>query len=544
MKRINLYWTPFWRVTLIVSTFILLPFSLLVYELIFSSATDAWEHIKEYLLLDYIQNSVILLTSTALLTTLLGFISAYFVSFYDFPYRKTISWLLVAPLAMPSYIAAYIYGDLFSYTGTFTRWLRVIGITQVPDLFSLPGASTILSFTLYPYLYLALKSSMKHQSSSQLESAKLLGAGPFRRFWQLIFPLHRPALVGGLVLVLFETLNDYGVVRYFGVRVFSYAIFDAWYRLGDLSSALRISAITLIVVILIVLIEKNARKRKRYVLPEGDRPTSKQPLEGATKYLIITVLWLIVIIGFLLPFVTIVIYAISSSRIWINQSLFYAFVNTITITFTSSLVIVFLSLMVVNAKRFRNNWIQRFTTLFTSFGYAVPGAVIAVLSVLLFVQMDRFLAPIYEFMGFNYKLVLTSSLALLYYAYIFRFLTISMNLIESTYEKIGTKYAEASLTLGHSHVKTLLKIELPLIKNGLVTAYLIVFIDILKELPLTLILRPTNYNTLAIKAYIYASDEMIRAASGTALIVIVICLAVIYLLTHKRRESKNVFEYS
>jgi len=218
--------------SIVIGVLILLPIVNILFEF-FGSSSVTWEHIKNYLLAEYIKNSVVLIIIVAILSLIIGFTSAYFVARYDFKGRKFLSWMLVIPLAVPSYIAAYVYADMVSYTGTIGRLLNWIGISGQINIMNMTGAALIFAFTLYPYIYLLTLTSLSRQSASYLESATLLGANRWKRLFSITIPLARPALVAGSLLVILETLNDYGVVQYFNVRVFSFAIFNAWFSLGD-----------------------------------------------------------------------------------------------------------------------------------------------------------------------------------------------------------------------------------------------------------------------------------------------------------------------
>lgn len=522
-------------VTIIVSTIVVLTISTLILPL-FEPASATWIHIKTHLLFEYISNSIWLLLLTGSFSVIVGFTNAYIVTFYEFPLRKLFDWLLIVPLAIPSYIVAYVYGDLFSYTGRISQLLRQLGIHTVIDIFSLPGASIIFAATLYPYIYMPLKSAMKNQSAIYIENAKLLRASPFRILKDIIIPLSRPALVGGTFLVLLETLNDYGVVRYFGVRVFSFAIFDAWFRLSDLQSAIRISSITMLIVITLIVGEKLLRGRRQYHMSVKPTPISRQSLTWRGKLLSYSMMGLTLLIGFGIPVLTMFRYFIDTYHIILDIEMLYLVINTVSIAITTTFIIVFIAIFLVNFNRFTKRPWKLVLLRITTIGYAIPGAVIAVSVLLLFVGVDRTLYPIYEwFNPETNRLVLTSSLLMLGFAYVIRFQTIGYNMVEASYARLGDTFTEASYTFGKGKLKTLFSIDIPLLKEGLIGAAIIVFIDVIKELPLTLILRPTNYDTLATKVYTYANDEMIQEASGPSLLIILLCAISIYLLTHKKK---------
>lgn len=536
IKSLNLF-----SIISIISAILIMMALINMFSNILSPPSDTWYHIKNYLLAEYLKNTFILIFFTGLLSGFLGFMSAYIVTFYEFKGRKLFSWILILPLALPSYIAAFIYSDMFSYTGIFSRTLRSIGINKYIDIMSISGAIVIFSFTLYPYVYMLVKSSLSKNSSLFIENAKLLKAKPLRIFTKIVLPLTRPALFGGVLLVLLETLNDYGVVRYFGVRVFSYAIFDSWFRLGDLTSAVRLSAIVLIIVFILVNLEKILRGRKKYTANVKTKPIIKKQVNRYFEILIIAFLSIIILVGFGIPVTQMIFNFVRTYQVIFELEMIYIIINTVTISLFATVLTVFISVMIINYSRLSNSKLTRAVLRITSIGYAIPGAVIAVSVLIFFVDVDNLLYPIYKLIdGDSKKLILTTSLAMLTFAYVIRFLTISFNSVESIYDKVGIKYTEAAYTLKSSKLRTLFKIDIPLIKEGLIAAFIIVFIDVIKELPLTLILRPTNYDTIATRVYTYANDEMIQEASGPALIIILICTLMIYYVTHRKRGGKNV----
>ncbi len=524
-------------ISIIAVLLIILPLSNLFID-IFMDPSPTWIHIKTYLLAEYIKNTLILIFFTALLSSVLGFVSAYLVTFYEFRFRKLFSWILILPLALPSYIAAFIYADMLSYTGIITRTLSDMGIHKLIDIMSMQGAIFIFSFTLYPYVYMIVKSSLSKNSTIYIDNAKLLKASKVKIFTKVLLPLTRPALVAGTLLVVLETLNDYGVVKYFGVRVFSYAIFDAWFRLSDLSSAIRLSAIVMIIVFLVIFIEKMLRGRKKYTSSIKSSTVIRKKLSGRNQVVVITVLTSILSFGFFIPFFELIGNAIKSKVSVLNIETLQIVINTLSISFVATALIIVIALMIANYTRGTKSKFKSALLKITNIGYAIPGAVIAVSVITFFIDVDNLFYPIYKFFNEDTKkLVLTTSLAMLSFAYVLRFMTIGYNSIEASYDKIGMKYTEASYLLKTSKIKTLLKVDIPLIRLGITSAFIIVFIDILKELPLTLILRPSNYNTISTRVYTYASDEMIHEASMPALIIILISTILIYVLTHKRKRG-------
>jgi iron(III) transport system permease protein len=430
---------------------------------------------------------------------------------------------------------------MFSYTGTISRFLSQIGIDGQINIMNLFGASIIFSFTLYPYVYLLTLSSLSRQSSSYIESARLLGASKFKRFITVTIPLTRPALVAGTLLVILETLNDYGVVQYFNVRVFSFAIFNAWFSLNDLTSAIRLSAYLMLIVFLVILIERILRGKRRYHMHVKTKLISRKKITGYKKYLVQSFLWTVLAIGFIIPFLQLLYYLVLTIQNNFNQRILNATLNTVFNSIITASIIVLISLFMANFNRMKarsklsKTWVK-----LANLGYAIPGAVIAIAVHVFFVDIDRLLAPFYEIIIPNGpSLFITLSLFTLIFAYVLRFLSIGFNSIESYYEKIGTKFTESAYMLGSNRLSALIRIDIPLVYPGLISAFILAFIDIIKELPLTLILRPANYDSLSTIVYTYAKDEMIQESSLPSLILITIAFVLIYVLTHYKKGLFN-----
>jgi len=429
-----------------------------------------------------------------------------------------------------------------SYTGTLTQVFNFIGIHKTLDIMHTFGASIIFAFTLYPYVYLLSLSSLSRQSSTYTDSAKLLGANSFKRFMTITLPLLRPALVAGSLLVILETLNDYGLVHYFNIRVFSFAIFNAWFSLGDVTSAIRLSAYLMLTVFMIILIERALRGRKKYHMPNKTKLISRQKPKPLFKLFIYVFLITILMIGFIIPVMQMLYYLFLTLKTTLTTDLFIITLQTILSAVMATSAILMIAVIMVNFNRLKKRKpLHKYWVKISNLGYAIPGAVIAVSIHIFFVDIDRILSPIYKiFNPDSPTLLITMSVFTLIFAYIIRFLSIGFNAVESQYEKVGTHFTESAYMLGSSRLKALFKVDVPMIYPGLITAFILVFIDVIKELPLTLILRPTNYDTLATSAYVYASNEMIQETSMPSLILILIASTLIFIITHYK---KGVFSH-
>ncbi len=510
-----------------------------------SPSTPEWEHIKTYLLKDYIFNTIGLVLIVAIFAISFGLFSAYIIARYEFKGRKLLAWVLVLPLAIPSYVSAYIYADMTSYTGTITRFFRLLNLNFDLNIMNLWGASLIFALTLYPYVYILALSSLSRQSENYDASAKLLGAKPLRSFLTVTLPLLRPALVAGSLLVILETLNDYGLVHYFNIRVFSFAIFNAWFSLGDVVSAIRLSAYLMVTVFIIILVERMMRGRKRYQMPSKQRTTRRIKPSMKVSLLIYSLIGLLLLFSFIIPVSQMIYHAILTWETTLQHNLFIVSLNTISNGLIAAILIVIIALFMANFNRMkRKSTLSRYWTKVSNLGYAIPGAVIAVSVHLFFVNLDELLTPLYRWINPDSPtLIITMSLFTLIFSYVLRFLSIGYNSIDSQYDKVGDRYTESAYMLGSSRLETLLRIDIPMIYPGIISALILVFIDVMKELPLTLILRPTNYDSLATLVYVYTSNEMIQEASTPSLILIMIASLLIYLITHfKKGVFSHVYE--
>jgi iron(III) transport system permease protein len=499
---------------------------------IFEAPSAAWIHIRENLLWTTIINTLSLLSWVAILAAVMGTFAAIVVTRYEFKGRQLLSWLLVIPLAIPAYILGYVYADMVSFTGTVTRFFRMVGFDLSLNVMSLRGAAFIFSLTLYPYVYMIVRSALNKQSASFSESARTLGLSPLNVFWRITVPLLRPAMVAGTFLVLLETLNDYGLVSYFNIRVFSFAIFDAWFRLGDLNAAIRLAAILLLLVLSLVVIERLLRGNRRYTMDIRSRPIKRLRLRGYQKTFPF-LLWSLLTFAMFIPLFQLFYYAFLTWQRTINLRLLLVIINSISLAFVVTVLIVTFALLLTNANRGKKSLQKNAMIRFTTLGYAIPGAVIAVAVLVSFVWLDEQFRPLYDVLfSQSRRLILTGSILMLGFAMVLRFMAIGYSNLEAQYDKIGERFTAASYTLNHGKLKTLIKVDIPLLKGGLLAALIIVFIDVLKELPLTLILRPTNYDTLASLVYTYAREEMIQETAIPSLVMIGLASIAVYILTH------------
>ncbi|MBL3729703.1 iron ABC transporter permease [Lysinibacillus sp. HST-98] len=508
--------------------------NLTIIEGLFMPENENWVHIKEYILADFIRASFILVFFTGILTIVLGTSLAWLIAQYDFPLRSFYKWSLILPLSLPPFIAAYTYHGILNYTGVvqtiFRNKLHVEVNTAYFDIMNIPGAIFIYTMFLFPYVYTIVRVFLSHQSATLIESARMLGKGPFKIFFQVVVPISRAAIIGGVSLVILEVLNDYGVVKYFGIQTFSTAIFQTWFSLGDIDSSLKLAASLMGFVIMILIIEKLLRGRKQFSYATTKiRPLKLVKLRGGKALLATIYCTIIFSLSFLIPvFQLIDWFILTFGQIPFQD--FYIYVkNSIIVAAISATIIIIFALIIGNFNRLFQGRITKVLTRLSILGYSIPGAVIAVAVVTAFIQLDEWLTPLYLKLGLDSTLVLSVSIVMLIAAYIVRFFAIGFNSIEAGYEKIGTNFRDASRLLGAGITKTFFKVDVPMMKGAIISGFILVFIDIMKEIPLTLILRPFNFDTLATKAFQYASDEKIMEASQASLFIIVISAIAIFI---------------
>ncbi|MEK9619393.1 MAG: iron ABC transporter permease [Flavobacteriales bacterium] len=529
-----------WTVLIVsVSLFLAIPvFSILIS--LFRGSGEMWEHITTYFLFDYIKNSIILIFGTGLLTFTIGTSSAWIISRYTFRYNKIIEWLLFMPLAIPSYIVAYTYVGLIGNGGTFIEILRDFGfsVTRV-EMMNIYGLIWVLSFSLYPYVYAGTRTIFQSYPSQLKHTASLLGVSNKKYFFSLALPLASPAIIGGLFLVFMEVLNDYGAAKYYGVSTFTTGIFRTWTALEDLQSSIYLSAILVILVFILVLIVKWLRGRRSYNLTQTNsnqkNADNRVKISGLKKILYLGILLIPILFGFILPLIQLVVWGIQTFDSMFNNDLIILGLESLSLGLSTALLVVFLACLLIYLSKW--NYLKQFNVFskIATLGYVIPGAIIGVG----IIRTSKSLTDLFSFQ-FNLEIghLVYNSILVLIYAYLFRFIAVAYNSIEGNTLKLGKNLSESSYLLGYGKIKTFFKIDFPLLRNALISSFILVLIDVMKELPLTLILKPYNVSTLAVRAYEYAEDERVAEAALPALFLIFLIGTMITLLNYKLKENK------
>lgn len=504
-----------------------------------------WTHLRETVLADYVVNTVVLVGGVGLGVAVIGVATAWLATMCDFPGRRVVEWALVLPLAVPAYVIAYTYTDLLQYAGPVQTMLRdAFGWSRddywFPHVRSLGGAVVMLVFVLYPYVYLLARAAFINQSVCVLDVSRTLGAGPWSSFLRVALPLARPALAAGVALALMETVADFGTVSFFAVPTFTTGIYKAWFSMGDRVVATQMAAILLLVVLAILAGERASRGSLRFHQTSRlYRPLVRYRLRGWRAGAAIATCALPLAIGFLIPVIALARMAMIDGFPNVGPRFTHAAVNTLVLAGGAAIVTLGVALLLAQAVRARPRGLGTAAQRIAMLGYAVPGSVMAVGILVPLTALDNTVdAGMRSVFGIATGLVLTGSAAALVFAYVARFLAVGLQAIDASLAKVSPSMDGAARSLGERPWGVLVRIHLPLAWGGALSAALLVFVDVLKELPATLLMRPFNMDTLAVLAHNLASDERLGEASLPALAIVVVGLAPIVLLSRAVARSR------
>lgn len=510
---------------------------------------DVLAHLYDTVIGEYVRHSLILLLGVGLLVLLIGVASAWLTTACRFPGVTWLRWALLLPLAMPAYITAYTYTGMLGFEGSLQTLLRETfdwryGDYWFPEIRSLGGAVLVLALVFFPYVYLITRAAFIEQSSAAMEAGRTLGLGPWASFWRIALPMARPAIATGVTLALMETLADYGTVHYFGVTTFTTGIFRTWYGMGDPVGALQLASLLLTFVVVLMVIERSSRAKSRFhgAGRSSTRATPHQ-LTGVKAFAAFIVCFVPVLFGFILPALQLGWWSIERYEIWLQPSFWSLVGNTMTLAIIAAVVTVLVALWLCYGKRRMPVRLVRSSVGAATLGYAIPGVVIAVGVMVPLAWLDNQLISFTEFaFNFNPGLILSGTIFALIFAYMVRFLSISIQTIDSGLTQIRHSMDESARILGLNPREILSRIHFPLLRTSILTASILVFVDVLKELPATLVLRPFNFNTLAVRAYEMAGDERLADAGPPALMIVLAGLIPVILLSRamgKRNDSEQ-----
>jgi iron(III) transport system permease protein len=524
------------------ATLILAPVAAVVANA-FGRGEATWAHLAATVLPEYVTNTLWLLAGVTYGVVSIGVLSAWLVTAYRFPGRRVLEWMLILPLAVPAYVMAYAYTDWLQFTGPVQTGLRALTGWQArdywfPEIRSLYGAAAMLSFALYPYVYLLSRTSFFALSRSALEAGQLAGYGAWGSFFRVALPLARPAIAAGTALALMETLADFGVVSYFAVPTFTTGIFKAWLAMGDIAAACQLAACLIGFVVLVLALERWSRGGARYHATTLRTPQPPQRLRGGAAWGACFACAAPVLFGFFLPAGILLEVALSSSGATLDARLLGQIANSITVSGVTAVIAVAVATLIAYAARLAKRPLVTGASRAAALGYAIPGAVIAVGILVPLGKLDNFLADrIQVALGTDVGLVFTGTIAALVYAYLVRFLAVALQTVESGLAKVTPSMEDAARSLGLGPARTLARVHAPLVATSLFTAGLLVFVDAMKELPATFALRPFNFDTLAVVAYNFARDERLAEAAVPSLVIVAIGLLPLVIVSRRLLRS-------
>ncbi|MBD2012872.1 iron ABC transporter permease [Microcoleus sp. FACHB-53] len=527
-----------WTVLVIAIAFLISTPVLFVLGNIFTDSGEVWKHLAETVLWRYITNSFWLMMGVGWGVLVIGVGTAWLVTMCRFLGSRLFEWALLLPLAAPAYVLAYTYTDFLEFSGPVQTALRNLfgwgyGDYWFPNVRSLWGAIVMLTLVLYPYVYLLARVAFLEQSVCTLEASRTLGCGPWRSFATVALPLARPSIVAGLALALMETLNDFGTVQYFGVDTFTTGIYRTWFGLGERVAATQLAAFLLLFILWLILLERWSRRRARYYQSAAaHRRLPSYQLRGIRAIGAGLACFVPLALGFLLPAVILLDMTIKNAEITLDDR-FWGFArNSFILAALTATLGVAIAIVMAYGLRLRSNAAMRLSARVASMGYAVPGSVIAVGILIPIGRLDNAIdAWMRSSFGISTGLLLSGTITALVFAYLVRFLAVSFSTVEASLGKIKPSLDDAARSLGYNSTSTLVKVHIPLMWGGLLTAGMMVFVDVMKELPATLIVRPFNFDTLAVRVYNLASDERLAEAAGPALAIVAVGIIPVILLS-------------
>ena len=528
--------------SLIVASMVAMPI-ITVFFSFFTETSDYIYLLKDTFLFEYIFNSITILFFVIFLTFILGIFSAYFVSFYDFPLSNFFSWALILSFAVPGYIYAFSIIAFFENYGTaFSLLTFIFGESNynpiIPKIDGLFGAIVSISFSLFPYVYVLTRASFYYQSNNYIEVGKNLGLSSNETFFRIVLPSARPAIIAGLALVSMECLSDFGTVSFFNVNTLTTGIYNSWLSFDDLNTANQISFILLIFILLLFSIEIYSRKEARYHQPgRGFKPITKIKLAGKKSLIPVLICSFIFLLSFIFPVSQMIYWTVKFPKYIQDIDIFKINLNTLILVGLASAFIVTISLFINYGSRISKSRILNYITTFSISGYAIPGVILAVAFITFFSNLSDFLTNNFDFK--SSKTLFIGSFFGLILAYFIRFFSLSFNGIKSSYEKINNSIDESAYLLGYSKFNTFLKIHVPYLSTNIILIVLLISLEVIKELPMTMILRPFNFETFATQAYIYASQDLLEAAALPSLFLIFWSTILILLSSRYILSKKN-----
>jgi len=501
--------------------------AVILFSNIFSSSEN-WQHLVDTVLFEYIFNSLYIMIGVAVLTAILGFTTAYITSLFTFTGSRFFHYALILPFAIPTYIVAYVYGGMFDITGSVTTFiLNLMGKTLDEvyffDIMSIEGAIIVMSLVLYPYVYLISKTYLNAESSSIIDASRTMGLSNFEIFYKVIIPISRPAIVAGVILAVMEAVADFGVMDYYGVSTFVTGIFRTWFGMGSVEDASKLASMLMLFIFILIFLERYQRRNRRYKSSGKDfKPISKQKLKGKKNILAFILCFIPFFFGFLLPFTQMSYWFYISYEDVIDEDFLTTLYQTMSLGISSAVLITILAFIFTYNIRVHKSKISENLTQISKLGYSIPGAVVAVGILSFFSIIDNKL-----------DILISGTVVAVIFGYIVRFLAVSINNFEAGFSKIPQTYDDAAKTMGVDASNTFIKVMAPLIKNSAMASLIIIFIEVIKELPLTMILRPFNFDTLAVLSHELVGQAQVIESSVPAMFIVGLGIVSVLLLAKK-----------
>ncbi len=528
----------FWEITPVALFVVFIAPVAIVLVSLTGDYSDNWTHLYQYVLTRYIANTVYLVTGVSILVTIVGVGTAWLITNYNFTGKNIFEWALILPLAVPPYILAYTFTGLFDTYGTANNLIRDLfdlgrEFIFFPKVRNVPGAIIVFSFTLYPYVYLVSRMAFINQSRTMLEAGRTLGLNKFQTFYKLGIPMIRPAIIGGLMLVIMETISDFGAVDHFAISTFTTGVFRTWYGMYDIETAKQLASLLLIFAVTLILLERYSRKNASYSNAMSlYKPLYLTKLKGIPNILAFTICFTPIFIGFLLPILELSYWALNYKLDFFNDKFITTAWNTFYLALIAAFLCSLLAVIINFSIRYKSNNYLKVMSSFLTVGYAVPGLILAIGVMQMLTYFDQsFISEISNF-------VLTGSIIGLVLAYVIKSYALASSTIESGYQRINSRVDDVARTLKTSGWSLLAQVHMPLLKTSFLTSMLLVVSEVIKELPATLILRPFNFDTLAVYTYIYAAEERMYDAAAPSIAIVMVGLIPIIILTRMIRTSR------
>lgn len=537
------YWTIG---VFLVALLIAIPILFIVAS-VFADTGEIWQHLATTVLPEYLKNSFTLMVGVGFGVSIIGVGTAWLVTMCRFPGSRILEWALLLPLAAPAYLLAYTYTHLLDFFGPVQTGLRsLFGWVSVndywfPEVRNIWGAIAMLILVLYPYVYLLVRVAFLEQATGTLEASRCLGCNPWKSFFTVALPLARPAIASGVALVLMETLGDFGTVQYFGVTTFTTGIYRTWFGMGERLAAAQLAAVLMFFVAILILLERLSRSQARYYQAGSTyQSPPKHQLSGMRAIFSLLVCLIPLTFGFIVPAVYLSYLTVANAEYTLNKSFWDIAQNSLILASITAFLGSAIALFLAYGKRQGKSGLLNFGVRMSAMGYAIPGTVIAVGILIPVTRLDKIIDNwMRSTFDVSVGLILSGTITALIFAYLVRFLAVSFNAVESSLEKIKPSLDEASRSLGHTVSSTLLRVHTPLMWGGILTAVMLVFVDVMKELPATLLIRPFNFDTLAVQVYQYASDERLIEAAAPALTIILVGIIPVIFLSFRIAQSRN-----